>query len=227
MTLSAIWHLMPQMGEAESLRARKKERTRQALSHEALALFRDKGFERTTIDDIAAAADVSRRTFFRYYPTKEAVLFPWRAEMLARFRGLLAEQAPGAPPFAVVKQACLSIAKALMDQRAFLVAADAVVEASPALIAYERELDREWEAAMAAALLAQTGADALSRRRARVLAGATMGAIRAVIREWFDGKGKADLVQLGADSLALLETGMAAFEASSAPPDKKKKRRNP
>ncbi|MCD2193193.1 TetR family transcriptional regulator [Actinomycetospora endophytica] len=56
------------------LRERKKERTRAELQRHALRLFRDHGYAETTVDDIAAAAEVSRSTFFRYFPTKEDVV---------------------------------------------------------------------------------------------------------------------------------------------------------
>ncbi|MCW0211771.1 MAG: TetR family transcriptional regulator [Pseudonocardia sp.] len=56
------------------LRERKKARTRAELQAHALRLFRDRGWAATTVDDIAAAAEVSRSTFFRYFPTKEDVV---------------------------------------------------------------------------------------------------------------------------------------------------------
>ena len=58
----------------EGLRERKKARTRAELQSHALRLFRDRGYADTTVDDIAAAAEVSRSTFFRYFPTKEDVV---------------------------------------------------------------------------------------------------------------------------------------------------------
>src|SRR5258708_8953406 len=59
-----------------SLRERKRARTRQALIDAAADLFERRGYDRTTIADIAAAADISTRTFFAYFAAKEDVLFP-------------------------------------------------------------------------------------------------------------------------------------------------------
>jgi AcrR family transcriptional regulator len=70
-----------------NLRAMKRERTRQALVDAAYELFASRGFEATTIAEIAAKAEVGTRTYFSYFPTKEDVLFP---ESDARVRGALA-----------------------------------------------------------------------------------------------------------------------------------------
>ncbi len=57
------------------LRERKKAKTRAAIQHHALRLFREQGYDATTVEQIAEAAEISPSTFFRYFPTKEEVVF--------------------------------------------------------------------------------------------------------------------------------------------------------
>src|SRR4029079_13738632 len=74
-------------------RERKKLATRRALEESAMRLFTDKGFDGTTVEEIADAADVSARTFFRYFATKDEVLFGDHEPRLEAMRALL-EQRP-------------------------------------------------------------------------------------------------------------------------------------
>jgi AcrR family transcriptional regulator len=82
----------------DGLRERKKRRTRQALAEAALRLFAERGYEQTTVADIAAAAEVSTRTFFAYFRTREDVVFADTDERIAVMRETLTALPAGTPP---------------------------------------------------------------------------------------------------------------------------------
>lgn len=90
-----VWVRKAAMHEETSRRERKKEETRYRIFHAAIDLFRERGFEQTTVDDITEKADVAKGTFFNYFPRKEAVLNYLSEERLSAieesFAGLSAQ----------------------------------------------------------------------------------------------------------------------------------------
>lgn len=76
---------------ARSRRARKKAITRREIYRAAMRLFRRRGFDGVTIEEICEEADVARGTFFLHFPTKAALLYEWNAEIAEEVRGRLVE----------------------------------------------------------------------------------------------------------------------------------------
>src|SRR3984957_18720531 len=89
------------------LRERKKARTRASLREHALRLFREHGYQATTVEQIAAAAEVSPSTFFRYFPTKEDLVL--QDDMDIRMMAAFEQQPPGLGPIAAVRAAARQV----------------------------------------------------------------------------------------------------------------------
>src|SRR3954452_22104145 len=81
--------------QTEGLRARKKRLAREAIATTARRLFAERGFDTVTVAEIAAAADVSEKTVFNHFPTKEDLAFAGREEGIARLVAALTERPAG------------------------------------------------------------------------------------------------------------------------------------
>jgi AcrR family transcriptional regulator len=202
-----------------TLRERKKKQTRQAILEAANRLFHRDGFDGTTIDDLCDEVDVSRRTFFRYFADKEALLFPHRGERLKRFLGFLAEAPPEENPYDTLRRATRVFALEYQQRHEQFTAQQHLIRSSADLQAREREIDRDWEKALAATFIERADVNTPEAAlRAKVIAGASIGVIRATMRHWYDGGGVEDLAQMGLDALESLERGFPLERPAQARP---------
>ena len=163
-------------------RDRKKTETRQALREAAHRLFAEKGFARTTIDDITEAADVSRRTFFRYYSSKEDLLRVDVADLLPVMLAALRARPAGEAPLVAIVAALRTLIgpDGPPSLAASLASPLGGVRARISLI----RLLAAWEQGIADTLLERAGVDADQasdgdRLRATVIAAAATSALRA------------------------------------------------
>jgi AcrR family transcriptional regulator len=189
------------------LRETNQRERRDALIAAAYALFAERGYAATTMDDVAQRAGLSRRTAFRYFTSKEELVFPEQASRQAAFEALLAPRS-GETPFETVQRACLALGRQYQDDRARQLAQHRVIEGEPALVGREHAIDRALEEAIERAFLAGEKETPRARRRARVRASAVTGALRATVREWLEGGATQDLVRLGRETFAELAAGL-------------------
>jgi AcrR family transcriptional regulator len=105
------------MNREPGLRERKKQRTRETIASVALDLFAERGYHATTLADIAEAADVSTRTIFSYYPSKEDILFSDFPELKEALARALAERPAGKDALETVRDFILSVDHAKADER--------------------------------------------------------------------------------------------------------------
>jgi AcrR family transcriptional regulator len=164
-----------------SLRERKRARTRQALIDAAAELFERRGYDRTTIADIAAAADISTRTFFAYFASKEDVLFP---DAEARVRVALTaidKRRPDERPAEVLVRALREVGEAGDDMVGRMAALRLrLIRSVPAVRGRGLQLQYDAQAVIANSLRAAFP-DELDEVEAAALVGAFVGAVAGAL----------------------------------------------
>jgi AcrR family transcriptional regulator len=201
--------------ESMNLRARKKLLVRDVIEQIALGLFDRRGYDATTVEEIAAEVGISPRTFFRYFPSKEDVVFAHHADALARLRNVLDERLrAGGSVIAAVRAAVLALQEDA-DRRELEAARLRVIRVTPALTARRYALSVEYEAAIAAAITPALGDDQGAWMRAMLVAGAAMGAMRAVSLITATSGGPAAAAVLD-DAFDLLERSAAGLSSPAA-----------
>jgi AcrR family transcriptional regulator len=174
-----------------SLRDRKKDRTRRTLQAEAVRLFAQKGFQATTIEEIAAAAEVAPRTFFRYFSSKEEVVF-W-----SEHQPLLASHVAARPDH---EPAAEALRRGLVDglatfyeqDRERLLERSKLACRTPALQPRWRQQQTDLAAGMAQILAHRLGVHA-DDLEVRAIAAAVAAALFVAIEEWQAHDGRGDL----------------------------------
>jgi AcrR family transcriptional regulator len=206
---------------APGLRERHRRRTAAQLEQVALRLFVERGFDATTVDDIAAAAEVSRRTFFRYYASKEDVLLADHPKNLAALREALAARPPAEPILTALREALMTLSGPYEQDRERVLRRAKLMRTTPSLQARSLMLQREWEQAVCEMVAEHLGVDAQGDLRPAVVAATMLGATRAAFGMWLEGGGKAHLPSLVAEALDLLDSGLLQMTAEAAKPRKR------
>ncbi|HLH84811.1 MAG TPA: TetR family transcriptional regulator [Trebonia sp.] len=192
-----------------SLRERKKAKTRAAIREHALRLFREQGYQATTVEQIAAAAEVSPSTFFRYFPTKEDVVL--RDDLDTRLLEAFSRQPPDLAPLPAIRAATRDALDSFgADEMAQIRETTELMLTVPEIRA--RAMD---EFARTMEVIAEAIAKRAGRSPAdlaiRTLSGAIVGVIMSVTMPWSDWTSEqatADLLPRIDEALALLESGL-------------------
>lgn len=205
------------------LTARRMARVRRELAQAAALMFKEKGFEATTVEDVCARVEVSPRTFFRYFASKEDVVDELVDSRLDAFVDGLVDRPHGEPVLTSLMSAAACGYEAEPDEPDFL-ELFAVVHRTPVLRA--RWLDRAHaEQARLASVLAER-LPARDGRVARLAAGALVGTMTTVIESWAEAPDDVPLRDLVAEGLEFLAAGFGlADPAPKSAPGRKTPRR--
>ncbi|OHV32432.1 MULTISPECIES: mycofactocin system transcriptional regulator [Pseudofrankia] len=176
------------------------------LERHALLIFAERGFDATTVDDIAAAAGIGRRTFFRYYASKNDVAWGEFDAHLETMRAALAATPPDVPVLPALRRAILDFnsypaAEADWHRRRM-----ALILRTPALQAHSMLRYARWRAVVAEFVAERTGRD-VGALEPQAVAWAFLGVAIAGYEEWLAHAG-ADLIPILDRALGLLVDGL-------------------
>jgi AcrR family transcriptional regulator len=184
--------------EKLGLRERKKLKTRRSIQEHALRLFGEHGYEATTVEQIAEAAEVSPSTFFRYFPTKEDTVLTDEYDpiMVQSLRA----QPPELSPVAALRAGLFEIVGVMMaaDQRR-IIERSRFVLAVPALRSRQRDQLGETQRMLGEALAERAGRPA-DDFEIQAFTAALLAVWEVTITRWVESDGEGDL-------LALLDRG--------------------
>lgn len=173
-------------------RERKKRQLRNALIHAALELFGAKGYEHTTVREITDTVDVSERTFFRYFASKEDLVLSFLKDRMDIFLGALAARPPAEEPLTALRNAFRDSLREMTpdglpcDDLPPYLSVIRMIEASPALLAASLRYIHDHDDELTGVLAQREEVDPATDRRPRLLA-AVFGAITFLAdREWRD-----------------------------------------
>lgn len=170
---------------ATTLQSRKQQLVRDAIWDAAIDLFAEKGFDETTVDDIAERAGVSRRSFFRYFGSKDDLL----GQGMATYGEALSEAVRACPatytPLEVVRETALVIARGAAAQprtRTIIEIAERNAAARAAQLSRRPEVEDQVAAAFASRARRATKADVTPR----LLAALTLSILDVAFRSWYE-----------------------------------------
>ena len=168
------------------LRERKKQQTREKIERVALQLFAERGYDQTTLAEIAEAADVSPRTIFAYFESKEDILFCDEPAMFERLRDTLEQRPAGATTVDALREFVSSFDK--YDEQTRL--RKRIIGANEGLRLSERARSAAMEELVAASIAQDLGDVGPDDVRPRLIAASVTAAFSAVRDRLQDGSGE-------------------------------------
>jgi AcrR family transcriptional regulator len=168
-------------------RERKKQQTREALIQAALRLFETKGYENTAVREITDAVDVSERTFFRYFASKEDLVLSFIRDGAASFAAALAARPAEEEPLTATRHALRSSILDLHGSAGSLTAyltAMRLIDSTPTLLAAYLRTVHDHDDEIIEVLARREGVDPVADRRPRVLAAVIGAMVFLANKDW-------------------------------------------
>lgn len=175
---------------------RRHEQTRAAIAEAAVALFTDRGFAETTMEEVAEAAGVSRRTAYRHFPSKDDLVFELPRRWLEHFNTHVADPRPGETLRELCRRGLISVGRLIQAHAAAIVAAYSVMLATPSLRGRNGRTEDEWFERYVQLLTPAEPLDAKRSLQIATVAGALVGTTKVLVAVWAASQPDADMAAM-------------------------------
>jgi AcrR family transcriptional regulator len=193
-----------QLDDQPNLRSRARESIRAQIGTIAWNLFAQRGFDEVTASEVAAAAGISRATFFRYFSSKEEAVFAAQEALGGEIAAALSARPAGEDAWTALRQAFDAALGDYARDPAEALARLRLTRETPALRAHQLERQAQWQRMIAGALAERLGADPLDLE-VQALVGAALSALDAASTAWGERDGSNNLIDLLDKSFEVLE----------------------
>lgn len=201
-----------------TLAQRKRQLVADELTQAALTLLARDGFDAVTVDEITAAAGVSKRTFFRYFASKEDVVVQFLAGMGTAMGEELAGRPAGEPPSAALRATVWRSVDACAGHTDRALSVVQLILRTPTLLGRFLERQAQWREVLAAELARRLRLDPASQLYPQLAAGMALTAFHTVLQRWSDSDGTEDPAALTDRAFAVIAPALDAVPEAGASP---------
>ena len=184
---------------------RRHRETRQRIADDAVELFLERGFANTTMEDVAVAAGVSRRTVYRHFSTKDDLVFEQPQRWLPHFDAEISNREPGESVHDLCYRGVLAVAQLIQDNARSVLAGFAVYTATPSLRGRNGKVEDEWFERYVALLTPAEALEPAIMLEVATVAGSLVGTTRALVATWAFMQPDADMVSMTRSALDQLD----------------------
>ena len=194
------------------LRSKARESARAEIAEIAFRVFAERGFDEVTATEVAAAAGISRASFFRYFESKEDAVFVAQEEMGSNVAVSLAGRPVGEDAWTALRNAIDTVLETYQRSPAEALGRLRLIRCTPNLRAHQLERLAQWKVVIGAALAARLRL-APTNIKVEALVGAALGALDAASTRWAESDGADDLIGLIDEAFAAIAEPFPALGA--------------
>lgn len=184
---------------------RRHRQTRSEIADAAIALFIEHGFDDVTMDQVANAAGVSRRTAYRHFPNKYDLVFDHLQRWLECFESVVAHRNPDEPTRDLCRRGILAVAALIQTTAPEVLAAWTVFRTHESLRGRTARAHDDWRAAYAALIAEDLGTTPSNQLRTQTIAGSLVAMTSALCGVWAVRQPDADMVELTREALEVID----------------------